>query len=396
MALPHNFILKQNADGELEVGIDSTNEWKDEDLLGKEKLHLVKLEDLETDLDRVAYIQHAIDCLCKQVSRSSVGALITLAWNMVSPDDTRRAVFARNEAYVEGVDKAVSTLSKEVIQHSKSAPAYNLPRTYEKRRRAVAYVAGSALRLLTKPAENYVNTFGHITRAYRNFYREDFPIEMSLDEKCVTMTKNLLERMNILKNSIIPFLYHFDELEGGDKRMCKTLFEQHLSYTGIHAYPLFLTAAEKLELEANELIALLHNRLTRNAVGVIQHILNEYDFSGEREGKHAQRTWKYARVFNERVFAELQTKHCAVLVTVLAYLNRMLGTSGGENVLRIKQIEHIVQTNGSLYETVAKNIYEWAVGRKERPEGRTDEWKTTESFVLNFIKERGEQSGSKT
>ncbi|GFS40737.1 hypothetical protein Acr_00g0070230 [Actinidia rufa] len=334
----------QITDLELKIGIDSTNEWKDEDLLGKEKLHLVKLEDLETDLDRVAYIQQAIDCLCKQVSHSSVGALITLAWNMASPDDTRRDVFARNEAYVEGVDKAVSTLSKEVIQHSESPPAYNLPRTYEKRRRAVAYVAGSALRLLTKPAENY--------------------------------------------NSIIPFLYHFDELGGGDKRMCKTLFEQHLSYTGIHAYPLFLTAAEKLELEANELIALLHHHMTCNALGVIQHILDEYDFSGEREGKHAQRTWKYATVFNERVFAELQTKHCAVLVTVLAYLNRMLGTSWEDNVLRIKHVKRIVQTNGSRYEILAKKIYLWAVGRKERSECRTDEWKETESSVQNFIKEK--------
>ncbi|PSS08314.1 nucleoprotein [Actinidia chinensis var. chinensis] len=218
---------------------------------------------------------------------------------------------------------------------------------------------------------------------------------MSLDEKCVTMTKNLLERMNILKNSIIPFLYHFDELEGGDKRMCKTLFEQHLSYTGIHAYPLFLTAAEKLELEANELIALLHHHMTCNALGVIQHVLDEYDFSGEREGKHVQRTWKYATVFNERVFAELQTKHCAVLVTVVAYLNRMLGTSWEDNVLRIKHVKRIVQTNGSRYEILAKKIYLWAVGRKERPECRTDEWKETESSVQNFIKKRGEQSGSK-
>ncbi|XP_057514679.1 uncharacterized protein LOC130796360 [Actinidia eriantha] len=386
----------QITDLELKIGIDSTNEWKDEDLLGKEKLHLVKLEDLETDLDRVAYIQQAIDCLCKQVSHSSVGALITLAWNMASPDDTRRDVFARNEAYVEGVDKAVSTLSKEVIQHSESPPAYNLPRNYEKKRRAVAYVAGSALRLLTKPAENYVNAFGHITRAYRNFYWEDFPIEMSLDEKCVTMIKNLLVRMDILKNSIIPFLYHFDELEGNDKHMCKMLFEQHLSYTSIHAYPLFLTAAEKLELEANELIALLHHHMTCNALGVIQHILDEYDFSGEREGKHAQRTWKYATVFNERVFAELQTKHCAVLVTVLAYLNRMLGISWEDNVLRIKHVKRIVQTNGSRYQILAKKIYLWAVDRKERPECRTDEWKETDSSVQNFIKKRGEQSGSNT
>ena len=69
-----------------------------------------------------------------------MGALITLGWNMVLPDNTRRDVFARSEAYIKGVDKVVSTLCKEVIKHGESAPAYNLPRIYEKRIQVVAYV----------------------------------------------------------------------------------------------------------------------------------------------------------------------------------------------------------------------------------------------------------------
>lgn len=111
-----------------------------------------------------------------------------------------------------------------------------------------------------------------------------------------------------------------------------------------------------------------------------------------RQEKHLHRTWKYARLFDERVFAELQTKNSAFLVTVLAYLNRILGTSGAENVLRIKQIEHIVQNDrwGSRYEAIAKRIFNWVAMRKETPECRTDEWKSIEINVENYVKKRRE------
>lgn len=90
------------------------------------------------------------------------------------------------------------------------------------------------------------------------------------------------------------------------------------------------------------------------------------------------------------VFAQLQTKNCGFLVTILAYLNRIIGTRRAENVLRIKQIEHMVQNNGSRCEAVATKFYEWAVMRKERPECRTDEWKSMQIDVENYVKERRE------
>jgi hypothetical protein len=279
-----------------------------------------------------------------------------------------------------------------------NAPAYKLPYSYEKKRQAVAYIAGSALRLITKPPENYMKAFDHISRSYRNFYREEFPIEMTLDAACVRGTHDLLQQ-EILKNSVIPFLFHFDELEGNDKRMCKMLYEQHLSYAGIHAYPLFITAAETLELDADVLMALLNHRTTSDGLEVIQHILDQYECphekhgsNAERQEKHLHRTWKYARLFDESVFAELQTKNSAFLVTVLAYLNRILGTSRAENVLRIKQIEHIVQNDrwGSRYEAIAKRIFNWVAMRKETPECRTDEWKSIEIDVENYVKKRRE------
>lgn len=60
------------------------------------------------------------------------------------------------------------------------------------------------------------------------------------------------------------------------------------------------------------------------------------------------------KIVNELwVFAQLQTKNCGILVTILSYLNRILGTRRAENVLRIKQIEHMVQNNGSRCKAVA-------------------------------------------
>ena len=173
---------------------------------------------------------------------------------------------------------------------------------------------------------------------------------------------------DIFKHTLKSFLYCFEDL-GGNQQIVRVLFEQHLAFTGMHAYPLFTSACAGLHVESGELLALLDPRMTRSALPVIQEILNNHELptSEELRLKRKRKTWRYARLFDANVFADLQTKNCRELVLILAYINEALGTGGSGNLLDIHHIRMMSDCEKERYKRVANNIIERARTSRNDP-----------------------------
>lgn len=336
------------------------DEWDDSKLASYERIEMFKLS--ASSPNSRAMCLSALDCFYKNVSPYNVGLVVVLAWNLVSPDGGRQ-VFEVDE--LSGMTSKlidVSTLDADVRTQCAITSNYVFPQNFDVLLKATAYLAASALRLITKPSENYSRSWSRILEDYQKIYETQFPIRgFRPNDECLYCMKLLLhhEAVNVIGNSIGCFLYSFESLKAEDKGICRTLFEQHLSCTGMHAYPLFVSARDKLNMSSEELIALLKHRMTNDALETIVAILDNHESPQDLETKRARarKTWRYARLFSDAAFSRLQTKNCTKLVSILAHLNKLLGTEGTGDLLKIKQIANMSEIANQYNAEVASRIY---------------------------------------
>ncbi|KAJ8630509.1 hypothetical protein MRB53_023832 [Persea americana] len=234
---------------------------------------------------------------------------------------------------------------------------------------AAAYISASLLRLFAKPAATFIKAWDRILAGYSRSYRAAFPMTnlKPMEDNLKSIQQQFTCR-DIFKHTLKSFLYCFEDL-GGNQQIVRVLFEQHLAFTGMHAYPLFTSACAGLHVESGELLALLDPRMTRSALPVIQEILNNHELptSEELRLKRKRKTWRYARLFDANVFADLQTKNCRELVLILAYINEALGTGGSGNLLDIHHIRMMSDCEKERYKRVANNIIERARTSRNDP-----------------------------
>ncbi|XP_060669563.1 uncharacterized protein LOC125419096 [Ziziphus jujuba] len=231
-----------------------------------------------------------------------------------------------------------------------------------------AYVCACLLRLATKPASNFLKSWGNIKNRYWDFNKHRLeirglnPVEENLETVRIRFTNP-----SPYQNTLTRFVYHFNELRGNVKRLARFAFEQHLSLVGLHSYNLFRRVADKLEANPDELSAVLKLPTTRTGLEMINTILQ--NFEGSDDEKQRRQTWRYAHLFNHQMFAHLQTKHCTELTSILAMILKKMEEDqdgGFGDVSQIVHLQRIAEPRRDYHRRVASRVVQHFASKTSR------------------------------
>ncbi|KAJ0265676.1 hypothetical protein HA466_0019210 [Hirschfeldia incana] len=331
--------------------------WTNEMLKDRKVINLEAWNRVGTFEERIQIIREALTCLTVEVSVRSVGALMVCAWGLVSCENPNQSVFgglwetskARElEEYTslsDGVLCKSSRWSSPLdIKFTTTGNALNWVRT-------ACFYCAAVLRLATKEHDALVRAWSGLPEHYQSFYNAPIEFRLSLDHECLKCARRLFQNNTVIRNSVAPFLLAFQDIGGSNNRgICKTLFESHLGYTGLHAYTLFISNASKLAVPHHVFRHVLRHHAAEEGLETIMEILKRYEDPSLDEGdKKSKCTWVYSRIFDSDMFGSLQTNKCKFLAALLAVIADTIGgtssSSGGGRASNIKQLQGYIQNN---------------------------------------------------
>ncbi|KAG2277545.1 hypothetical protein Bca52824_060100 [Brassica carinata] len=292
--------------------------WTNEMLKDRKVIILDAWNHVGTFEERIQIIREALTSLTVEVSVRSVGAVMVCAWGLASSENPNQSVFPRQES----LKSTLVSPMKYRASHPDGVPL--LPRSM----------------IVTKEHDALVKAWSYLSEHYQSFYKA--PLEFSLSGS---------RNNTIIRNSVAPFLLAFQETSGSKNRgICKTLFESHLGYTGLHAYTLFVSNASKLAVPHHVFRHVLRHHATEAGLETIMEILKRYEDPNLDEGdKKSKCTWIYSRIFDSDMFGSLQTKRCMFLAALLAVVADTIGgtspSSSSGQASNIKQLQGYIQNN---------------------------------------------------
>ena len=344
----------------------SIDEWDDEKMVGNAKIELNYCNTGDNTARSLA--ETALKALYGSISEQTLGIIMFMAWQLQAPSGG--FVFPATDETAAGTnDIKYTSLSQTIIHNATAIVEAKFRGSNRQVVQAAAYISASLLRLFAKPAATYIKAWDRILAGYSRSYRAPFPVtNIKPMEDNLNSIQQQFTRRAIFRHTLQSFLYCFEDL-GGNQQIVRVLFEQYLAFPGMHAYPLFTSACAGLHVKSGELLAVLDSVMTRVALPVIHKIRNNHELptSEELRLKRKRKTWRYARLFDANVFADLQTKNCRELVLILAYINEALGTGGSGNLLDIHHIRMMSDCEKERYKRVANNIIERARTSRNDP-----------------------------
>ncbi|KAF5206003.1 hypothetical protein FRX31_004415 [Thalictrum thalictroides] len=298
-------------------------DWDDTMLCGKKAVRFYTM----TNTDIVELGSRVLTDIMQSVTDETVGAVVLIAWNLRNPADLTQSIFPNYSPCASLEDVEYYSLSREVpIYNPRVRGTLTFPMSIPAAAASICYVCASLLRLFTKPVNNYLNAIPYIISTFSDFYQFAFPLAWYNPPKDSLEAMSFKFRSNpIFKYGMAGMLYLHNEIPIA-QGLRTTLYEQHLSCTGMHAYTLFVGI--------------------QKAFGVtVEDIENR-----------KRMTWKYARIFDSAFFKSIQTKNCSNLVYFLAYLSVLTGIQD-ESVLQISHLANVSEPNKQHLHHDAQVIY---------------------------------------
>lgn len=358
------------------TGIQSTYEWTDNNLKVKNHIDVNAFQSQPVETRR-QILEAALSSLTDNVSTMSVGYILMGAFGLRSCIDVTK--YCLTYPKMDAQPTSVQTLEARAVYFASEPSRVKYPEDvdWSHWERSACYLCAALLRLVTKDHENIQRAWKNIGRQYKNFYEESIMFDIEIDPKCALGIRNVLQTKTIVKNTIGVFLLAFTQLKGQDMSLCSMLFEQHMSYTGMHACNLILYCASKLSVPLNIFSDLIRNPCCTADLRMAMTILTTYaEPMDDKTAKIAEnaKTWKFARIFDSKVFAVIQTKRCPMLVCALAHMAKKLGMGGTGDVTKIRQIADLAEQQREIMERVAdqaiKTASELAGKKPENVGGR--------------------------
>ncbi|KAF2574488.1 hypothetical protein F2Q70_00001440 [Brassica cretica] len=197
--------------------------WTNEMLKDRKVINLDAWNHVRTFEERIQIIREALTSLTTEVSVRSVGALMVCSWGLVSCENPNQSVFG-------GLWE--SSKGRELEEYTRLPDG----------------ILCKSSRWRSPDNEDLIKFTTTGNALNWSFYKAPLEFSLSLDHECLKRVRRIFQNSTIIRNSIAPFLLAFQELSGSSKNqvICKTLFENHLGFTGLRAYTLFISNASKL------------------------------------------------------------------------------------------------------------------------------------------------------
>lgn len=286
------------------VGVTSNNDFADDSLIGRQALTLRA----KTSAGINIMGRDLISSLTCGVSEKLIGYIFVLAFQLKRPgaQGTGR-LFPIEDELAIAADHAVDTLDDSVVDIL-GARTYPVERgSTEEIARGYAYLAASMLRMFTWPAQNYVKSWVHITEGYMKFYSAPMPISVVVPSLGVLQQiHSHFSHSDLMKNTLYRFLYNANR-DGEISSVQKYLYDTHLAHTGMHIFPIAYKICVAMGISPDDLLKVVYtNRFSPQ----IEGLRAAFKLMQSTGNNYKRMMWKYGRIFDEKVFASLQTKSC--------------------------------------------------------------------------------------
>ncbi|UTQ11535.1 N [Cereal chlorotic mottle virus] len=283
-----------------------------------------------------------------------------------SPADTRGATdylsvaTGKSSSSASQSKKTVSTLASEDPNYATSIP----------------YIMSSFIRLIVKPATAWSNAIGAIKTQYGVFYgtTSKFVTGFPADPDMAVVVKNAFDTFKPIVNYLAYVAGVTDKAQNSNSKehgMFVYFMGQHLSFSGMHAYPMTIELMLKCKgISPALFLTFLDVEETTEAVKEIHRIATTYDAPSSTARGSRDFLWKYARIIDEGFFLKLQNKKNKEFLFSLAILHEKMGLISNNqyakptNMMILKNQEGL-RADAEEFANLFIFLYKKAVGQGE-------------------------------
>ena len=226
------------------------------------------------------------------------------------------------------------------------------------------FVAAYSLRLLVKNPQNAERSWENMKRRYSGFYIGERPVYMNVSLSAWTNLKTWLTAGACKETKQTTWIKLVAQAENKltpvdpNTRLLTYLATLVFSYTGMHAYKLFLDLLKAdSKLSEEFLLNAMRRPETDKALSTIAEIRRDHESRGSNY-------FKYARLIGPQFFMPLQTKQCPDFVYLEVCLlkkfptfteNQDPGSIAGLDILCTKLRMSLSRRADAIYEASQKN-----------------------------------------
>lgn len=333
----------------------ATTDWDDTKLLALENCD-VSLLDVDS---MAALVKNLLPRLETGISERNAAQIINVAWNIQAPGKNFERLFPSTSSLHNALSKNIDLLDDTPIGVTSVASKIVFPASNLAICQAGGFICASLLRLFTKSPENYVNAQTEIIKAYNKFYETDFPItSFKIRESVINKIHLLFQNRPLYKNTLAHLIYYVNDIVDNSGILILT-FELHIQNTGMHCWPMFQEVCGRLNADTGKMLTALDISQTNRAIKCIVTLITEFeaDTGILKAANRTKKTYKYARLFDRNMFADLQTKNCQPLALTLAFLRKMTTSKGTGDVMKIVALKDIDQGVKDIYQDFAREIH---------------------------------------
>ncbi|DAF42369.1 TPA_asm: N [Pinus flexilis virus 1] len=338
----------------------SKTDWNDDMLVNKPGYKLTKLLDSETsDL-----IKEVFPKLETGVSEKDVLKLMNIAWNARAPGKIDKRMFPEKPYAIGAMANEIETADDEII----STTGYRSSIKWAGKSSLLicqggGYYALAMLRMFVKSDENMRSAKGPIREKFYSHYEKSFPMEpFEIHDTVIRTIHTLFQNRDSFKWTLAPFLYHMkDEKDGKIQGIIEATYGIHLKDAGMKCWSLFKEVAQKLNSDSAMLLTVLKIEATVKALRCIATMIRNFEGDSQTltSTKRDKKTYQYARIFDNEMFLDLQTKNCIPLTLTLACLSKKVNPKGTGDVTNMMAIRGADAEVKSLYEKFSQEIYNY-------------------------------------
>jgi len=252
------------------------------------------------------------------------------------------------------------------------------------------FASAFLMRAITKSSENIINAWAAMKTRFKSFYNEDAPAINAPSVEWINSFKASLSGDPLIGWTWIKMIANAEDgldVMSPDSGMLRYLATLPLSYSGLHAYKLFLEVKRVSHLNNQWLLQEMVSPMTLPSLIQIATLLKTFEplTDNKKSGK-----FKYARIANAAFFQSLQTKNCPELVFLIVNLLNMYVAHGQDHqdptkIVGLAKVpeemrEHMIEAARKIHMTApAKNLGQYSqtmasvflhTKEKERPDPR--------------------------
>ncbi|AAT66750.1 N [Maize fine streak virus] len=241
---------------------------------------------------------------------------------------------------------------------------------------AIPYFLCSFLRLIVKQPESWRRAFGDIKEQYGKFYGKTSNLITNAEDdlSIASVVKVAFDTFKPIVNFIAYVAGETDKgLSPNTKEhgMFTYFVGQHLSFVGMHVYPMVAELMQKCKgIKQDLFLTFLDVDETKESVKEICRIMTTYDAPSQTDRASRDFLWKYARVIDEGFFLKLQNKKNKEFLYGLALIHEKMGLVRSVSYAKptnmaILQNQDGLRADAEEYANLFVFLYKKATGQKE-------------------------------